>query len=319
MMQLTSESMVEGQRPPNVCPLCGFTPKGNEPRVLDTSTEPQLSAVPKKQTDTPLGMMMAKRARIVTFNDKLLSTEPSTEPSGDSDCLESLECHDDVDPELESLVPVSQAMETHITGHLQFLMLLSLKLIETQNEESDTVSQSGSMTPMESASGCHAGSRGSWEMEDMPSPPVSTPSRSSGSGLPEDWDFLGSDPPTVSEHSGSDHVSPAIQVSSDPILQHLCHQQLPRMDDLEEPDVTTGVEGSAPLIDDGGSERPRPRMQNAYFQDKPSASGRHFWGEWSEWIWGEDEQRMWRARQDIYGMLSGLILFPSKRHYLVQC
>jgi hypothetical protein len=126
--QLAAGSMVEGQRPPNVCPLCSFTPKGEETWAPPSSTPKRVSGI-------------------------------------DTDCV------------MEESMPVSPSMEMHIIGHLQFLMLLSLRLLDAQNTKADNDSQSGSETPKGASIGSTTGTRVDWDLESMGLLSFSTPPR----------------------------------------------------------------------------------------------------------------------------------------------
>jgi hypothetical protein len=126
IIQLAAGSMVEGQWPPNVCPLCSFTPKGEETWAPPSSTPKRVSGI-------------------------------------DTDCV------------MEESIPVSPSMEMHIIGHLQFLMLLSLRLLDAQNTKADNDSQSGSETPKGASIGSDTGTRVDWDLESMTLLSFSTP------------------------------------------------------------------------------------------------------------------------------------------------
>jgi hypothetical protein len=66
-------------------------------------------------------------------------------------------------------------MEMHIIGHLQFLMLLSLRLLDAQNTKADNDSQSGSETPKGASIGSDTGTRVDWDLESMTLLSFSTP------------------------------------------------------------------------------------------------------------------------------------------------
>ena len=73
----------------------------------------------------------------------------------------------------EEITPVPRAMENHIAEHLQNLMVLSLRLMETQNEEVDGDGKGGSMTPDESPQGSLVDhSEADSDLDELPSPPA---------------------------------------------------------------------------------------------------------------------------------------------------
>ncbi|RYP06778.1 hypothetical protein DL765_009366 [Monosporascus sp. GIB2] len=128
----------------------------------------------------------------------------------------------------EGNTPVPRAMENHIAEHLQNLMVLSLQLMETQNEEPDGDSKGGSMPPDESRLGspvnhCEADS----DSDELPSPPFGSPTvRPEPAALndselpetdPQDWSI-------VMEETRRQH--PELDGDADSILDQLRTQQV---------------------------------------------------------------------------------------------
>jgi hypothetical protein len=303
IVQLAIDSMVDGQRPPNVCPLCGFTPEGME--TLGTAVvKGKQTAAARQRRET------ASTNRTVTFSDKFPSAGPSAndpEPGAQANAADS------PDVEMGELIPVSRAMETHIAGHLQFLMLLSLRLVDNQNTESDTVSESGSMTPMESGSGCQTGSRMDWDMEDMPSLPTGTPLRSPSPALPEDSDAEGHTLQTTLPHRDSrqvDNMQEDQNMASSPTM---VDNPLVEQDGSE-----TSVDKQARVVEESRSADLGERSTTSVKLDKHKRTSKadsekdheeRSWSDWTDWTWDQDSARWWRARQDSQGRGPSLLYY----------
>jgi hypothetical protein len=123
----------------------------------------------------------------------------------------------------EEITPVPRAMVNHIAEHLQNLMVLSLRLMETQNEEPDGDSKGGSMTPNESRQGSLVDhSEADSDSDELPLPPFGSPtvrpeSPALNDGEPpktdaQDWSI-------VTEETRRQH--PELDDDTDSILDHL--------------------------------------------------------------------------------------------------
>jgi len=127
----------------------------------------------------------------------------------------------------EEIIPVPRAMENHIAEHLQNLMVLSLRLIETQNEEPDGDSKGGSMTPNESNQGSLVDhSEADSDSDGLPSPPFGSPTV-----RPESLALNDGEPPETDAQDWSDVAEktqrqhPELDCDTDSILDHLRTQQ----------------------------------------------------------------------------------------------
>jgi hypothetical protein len=127
----------------------------------------------------------------------------------------------------EEIIPVPRAMENHIAEHLQNLMVLSLRLIETQNEDPDGDSKGGSMTPNESSQGSLVDhSEAHSDSDELPSPPFGSPtvrpeSLALNDGEPPETDAQ--DWSVITEEARLQH--PELDCDTDSILDHLRTQQ----------------------------------------------------------------------------------------------
>ncbi|KAF2691769.1 hypothetical protein K458DRAFT_398181 [Lentithecium fluviatile CBS 122367] len=84
-----------------------------------------------------------------------------------------------LDESASEMTSVSKVMETHIAEHLQYLMVLSLRLLETQNDQLDDVGSCGSTsgaTENESSNAIsEAESDNNSSSDELPSPPSGSP------------------------------------------------------------------------------------------------------------------------------------------------
>lgn len=223
ILERIGRSVVDALRAPNTCPICCFIPKGMESQEQISATLPDgkgLHGAPKR-VKSPIRNSNNKRARIAIFG-----AEPSTTSQTRTSSPDSLRRDEIVtDSKSDELTPVSRAMETHITGHLQFLMVLSLKLMETRTEDVDSEFKDGSMMPDKSGWGSQVdGSESDRDLNDMPPPPLGSPSHRSNSvasddtGTPVDWS-------NVAEKRRRLH--PELDGDVDSILDHLRTHQIP--------------------------------------------------------------------------------------------
>ena len=127
----------------------------------------------------------------------------------------------------EEIIPVPRAMENHIAEHLQNLMVLSLRLIETQNEEPDGDSKGGSMTPNKSSQGSLVNhSEANSDSDELPSPPFGSPTV-----RPESLALNDGEPPETDAQDWSivaketRRQNPELDCDTDSLLDHLRTQQ----------------------------------------------------------------------------------------------
>jgi hypothetical protein len=220
-------------------------------------------------------------------------------------------------------------MEMHIAEHLQFLMLLSLRLMETQYTDPDTASQSGSMSSMESNIRCGSRTKEDWNFDGLPSLPSSTPPRIPSPGLSES---TGAEVPTLHQSTLAHRVSnKAENTVDDPSwfssieeVNSLPQMYTGLMESDPKPNPTGETSSQIPSTATGATMR----ADNTKGKGKQAASvlldwvpvetsnpkrgvggSRHpeikvAWSEWGDWCWDGAQNRYWRARQNTQGMYS---------------
>lgn len=171
LLQGIEKSMTSSLRASNTCPLCGFVLKGIEsPRTR--VPEPGSLIVPRKRAwfSNPF-----KRRVAIKTDESSPTATGSSRPRSEGEDVGVVDGQDN------AFNADTSNMEKHIAAHLQYLMVLSLNLIDAQKDSRDDEQTCGSVSQNQGLSGSQDGeSLADRDDDDLPSLPRGTPPHDPG-------------------------------------------------------------------------------------------------------------------------------------------